>query len=395
MQDETKDANNNEEYTHHIIIEYSIEEESNELQKDLSENSKNHLSSININLQSASMNNTTLYNLYKQMKDNKSPYRNKEEIQEIKLKDKDTLSSDEKIETYLKSIPSFNDNKFNKCKKCKDKINNYFCTKCRENLCENCYNSCKNRNHYLINLDTKKKEIDYYKKYINSIISKCVFQVSKNEQSIEKDIEKKHRNYNDFDESDINNDIEENINNYTIDILLIQLIIEKNYINYFHYKNIEECYVYIKEQFADYYNPKLDFDEYNESDMVDKISKEKNSINKEIIKKIKDNKEFKESLEKIISNGIKSILTNIQNEIKICLDSLKEYNYPDEIKNLQKKYEMSYEKYNKIENIIDNIYEKIVNLLLTLNDSDNFNNLQKINLISVDKFEDGNNIYFS
>ena len=395
MQDETKDANNNEEYTHHIIIEYSIEEESNELQKDLSENSKNHLSSININLQSASMNNTTLYNLYKQMKDNKSPYRNKEEIQEIKLKDKDTLSSDEKIETYLKSIPSFNDNKFNKCKKCKDKINNYFCTKCRENLCENCYNSCKNRNHYLINLDTKKKEIDYYKKYINSIISKCVFQVSKNEQSIEKDIEKKHRNYNDFDESDINNDIEENINNYTIDILLIQLIIEKNYINYFHYKNIEECYVYIKEQFADYYNPKLDFDEYNESDMVDKISKEKNSINKEIIKKIKDNKEFKESLEKIISNGIKSILTNIQNEIKICLDSLKEYNYPDEIKNLQKKYEMSYEKYNKIENIIDNIYEKIVNLLLTLNDSDNFNNLQKISLISVDKFEDGNNIYFS
>ena len=117
MQDETKDANNNEEYTTHIIIEYSIEEESNELQKDLSENSKNHLSSININLQSASMNNTTLYNLYKQMKDNKSPYRNKEEIQEIKLKDKDTLSSDEKIETYLKSIPSFNDNKFNKCKK--------------------------------------------------------------------------------------------------------------------------------------------------------------------------------------------------------------------------------------------------------------------------------------
>ena len=395
MQDETKNENNDEEYTSHIIIEYSIEEENNELQKDLSENSKNHLSSININLQSASMNNTTLYNLYKQMKDNKSPYRNKEEIQEIKLKDKDTLSSDEKIETYLKSIPSFNDNKFNKCKKCKDKINNYFCTKCRENLCENCYNSCKNRNHYLINLDTKKKEIDYYKRYINSIISKCVFQVSKNEQSIEKDIEKKHRNYNDFDESDINNDIEENINNYTIDILLIQLIIEKNYINYFHYKNIEECYVYIKEQFADYYNPKLDFDEYNESDMVDKISKEKNSINKEIIKKIKDNKEFKESLEKIISNGIKSILTNIQNEIKIWLDSLKEYNYSDEIKNLQKKYEMSYEKYNKIENIIDNIYEKIVNLLLTLNDSDNFNNLQKINLISVDKFEDGNNIYFS
>ena len=203
------------------------------------------------------------------------------------------------------------------------------------------------------------------------------------------------KKFNDFDESEINNDIEENINNYTIDILLIQLIIEKNYINYFHYKNIEECYVYIKEQFADHYNPELDFDEYNESDMTDKISKEKNYINKEIIKKIKDNKEFKESLKKIISNDIKSILNNIQNEIKIWLDSLKEYNYSDEIKNLQKKYEMSYEKYIKSENIIDNIYEKIVNLLSSLDDIDNINNSQKIDLVSVDKFEDGNNIFFS
>ena len=43
----------------------------------------------------------------------------------------------------------------------------------------------------------------------------------------------------------MNNEIEENLNEYTNDIILIKTIINKNYINYFHYINIQECLYYL------------------------------------------------------------------------------------------------------------------------------------------------------
>ena len=47
----------------------------------------------------------------------------------------------------------------------------------------------------------------------------------------------------------MNNEIEANLNEYTNDILLIKTIINKNYINYFHYINIKKCLFYLRKKF--------------------------------------------------------------------------------------------------------------------------------------------------
>ena len=46
----------------------------------------------------------------------------------------------------------------------------------------------------------------------------------------------------------MNNEIEANLNEYTNDILLIKTIINKNYINYFHYINIKKMFILFKKK---------------------------------------------------------------------------------------------------------------------------------------------------
>ena len=48
----------------------------------------------------------------------------------------------------------------------------------------------------------------------------------------------------------MNNYIEEKPFNYTSDIILIEAIIEKNYINYFHYINNKKCFYYVIEKYS-------------------------------------------------------------------------------------------------------------------------------------------------
>ena len=61
-------------------------------------------------------------------------------------------------------------------------------------------------------------------------------------------IEKKQKNSEIIDENEIN-EIEEKPLDYTYDIILIQKILGKNYINHFHYQNIKECYNYMKKKY--------------------------------------------------------------------------------------------------------------------------------------------------
>ena len=86
-----------------------------------------------------------------------------------------------------------------------------------------------------------KKYIDGYKKEINEILNKQYFIES------EKKEEKNPKNYNGFDKNEIVK--EPTISkpfNYTNDIMLILLLLENDYINYLHYKNIVLCYSYMK-----------------------------------------------------------------------------------------------------------------------------------------------------
>ena len=65
----------------------------------------------------------------------------------------------------------------------------------------------------------------------------------------------------------MNNEIEEKPFNYTSDIILIEAIIEKNYINYFHYINIEECFYYVIKKYSiNFFNGKLNIPNYIKSE---------------------------------------------------------------------------------------------------------------------------------
>ena len=110
---------------------------------------------------------------------------------------------------------------------------------------------CKNINHNLKDLYYLKNKIDNYKKFINIFISKYFFEVSKNEKKEGEGIEKKEKNKT-FDSNDFNSGIDESLSNYTNDIRLIKTIIDKNYTNYYHYLNIEECHIYITKKYQQF-----------------------------------------------------------------------------------------------------------------------------------------------
>ena len=99
-----------------------------------------------------------------------------------------------------------------------------------------------------MDLDDIKKETENYKDNINELLSKCFIQPKKKEKYHTEGKEKKQINYQIIDKDEINNDIGEPLD-YTKDILFIKNILEKNYINYYHYQNIKECYNYLKRRY--------------------------------------------------------------------------------------------------------------------------------------------------
>ena len=173
------------------------------------------------------------------------PYPDKDEIPEIKIKDED----EEKFEN---NIQRFDDSKFNKCINCNLNPNSVFCISCQHNFCDICSRGCQNNaSHKLINLAIMKEDSKKDISKIKNLFSKY-FIVQK--IKLKNPNEKKEINY------DINYDISMHEDNPfdgtlnlpdTNDIKLIDKIRKKSYNNYFHYKNIKECYDYMFNRYDD------------------------------------------------------------------------------------------------------------------------------------------------
>ena len=163
------------------------------------------------------------------------------------------------IKEYLKLINSNSedflaDSKYFKCNKCKNNINKYFCKNCNINICEKCsqYNKCKENNHILLELADKENKANIEE--AKNIINKNILPMKEDDETIKIIIEY-------IDKNVINNNIDiENVNPininlssmkdiYNQDILLINLIISVDYINYNHYQNIIGILKYLKNNY--------------------------------------------------------------------------------------------------------------------------------------------------
>ena len=233
-------------------INFDDEEENNDLVNTIKildkESQNDNPSTINNKENQTSTINNDIINLNKEIKENYFPYLNKDKIPEIIIKDENYLDSDINIKDYLPNPinNNFNDNIYNICEKCLKNDNNFFCKGCKKNLCNNCSKDCENEFHELIELNKLNNEIEYYKKEIKRIKEEYFIELGKKENNNEK----KQKSYQEIDENEIisENYTEKNII-YTNDILLIERIIQKKYNNYFHYKNIKNCFRYIQRKY--------------------------------------------------------------------------------------------------------------------------------------------------
>ena len=175
-------------------------------------------------------------------------YPNNDEIPLIKIRDENSFESGEEIAHYIDTLTNYDDDKFSKCKICQNSDNVYFCEVCNKNLCDDCYFECKTRfiDHNLIDLSEEINRISKFKNNIREILDK-LFPLSEQKINNNNEIIKKTKNYNSLNEYEMNSEIEKPIEN---DLLLIKAIIDKDYKNYFHYKNIEDCYNYLQKKIA-------------------------------------------------------------------------------------------------------------------------------------------------
>ena len=146
----------------------------------LFENSTNQSNNLLKHMDNIASENPTLYNISPEVSSLPSkmktiyeiietikliiPYLDRDEIPLIKIKDKNILESGRiiGIESYLSSLTEFDDNKFEKCFKCKKNLNQYFCQNCNKNICGDiCYNNCLSNNHILIDLQKELDKITY------------------------------------------------------------------------------------------------------------------------------------------------------------------------------------------------------------------------------------------
>ena len=184
----------------------------------------------------------------------KNPYFKINDIPVIDLIDKNTMyyeNNKTKIKDYLNKIELNSNNyidnylTYNNCGICQynsnvdnffqnDYSNTYFCKNCQKNLCNNCYEKCKNQKHECIDLDEMSKTNAFNIKKIKDFL-----------YSILIPLDNYNLNLNDLKDEDIifPNKEEENNN----DIKLIkEIILADNYKNYFHYKNIERIVNYFE-----------------------------------------------------------------------------------------------------------------------------------------------------
>ena len=192
---------------------------------------------------------TTVDKINKALISKKIAYPNKEEIQLIKIKNENLLESGEEIVKYIKNLSIFDDSKFNNCNICKKLYNNYFCEDCHKNICDICHKNCMEKNHKLINLIEELDKINEYITNIRLLFAENLILPKKSKDNDEKIKEFKNNSFS--DEYEMNNTFAEkqSMMDYSYDIILIEYIIEKNYINYFHYKNVEECFNYIVKKY--------------------------------------------------------------------------------------------------------------------------------------------------
>ena len=136
------------------------------------------------------------------------------------------------------------------CTNCKENINKFFCYICNKNICEKCYKICKFNKHLPQNLEENnfKNNINTIKMSLNNLIIPII-----RDEKIIKGIISYIDKYivNHGNTITINNDFAlTHINKKKEDILLIHQIISKDYINYFHYKNIEKLLVYLNQEYC-------------------------------------------------------------------------------------------------------------------------------------------------
>ena len=210
------------------------------------ENNMSELSEFNppsiINKISSTLQTDTIKKEVDMLNNNKIPYPNADEIPLIKIKNENYLENDQDIGNYINSLVEFDDNKFNICSQC-NKENHFFCKYCQKHFCNKCSKECDSKMHTLIKLNELCKEIEEDKNKIKLIKSKYILYKEKQNND---GIEKEDKNYDKIIDDNNIIEIEEKPMDYTNDIILIDTIMEKNYINYFHYINIQQCLYYIQ-----------------------------------------------------------------------------------------------------------------------------------------------------
>ena len=236
MSDNSSEGNESIEEVYRKEIE---KEESNPLVKTMNEIESNNQTPSTIHKINQNSTKSSVEDVYNLLKDKRSPYQYKDKIPEIKIKDEYELENGEKIETYINCPfdPNFDDNIYNICEKCGENNNYSFCKKCSKNRCNICSEDCNKKHQYeLIKLIPD--EIKFYKEEIERIIKEYIIEPKKKEENGVKEQENK-----------IIDEPIKKFENYSNDIILINLILDSNYNNYLHYKNIENCYKYMKRKY--------------------------------------------------------------------------------------------------------------------------------------------------
>ena len=228
--------------------------QSDRIQNNTFENNLQNYSELNPQYSSIKKKETTfqmnsIKTIKEMLDDIKIPYPNNDEIPLINIKDENYFENGNNIENYIKSLIKFEHNKFNICRICFKEQNKYYCHNCNHNICDKCYKICHSNSHILFNLKNYLKEVEKNKLDIKVMISNYILSKEKKDYDLN---EKKNKNYEIMDELEMNNEIEEKPMDYTYDIILIEAIIEQNYINYFHYINIKNCLYYLRNKYKDY-----------------------------------------------------------------------------------------------------------------------------------------------
>ena len=210
-------------------LESLLNDEENTNQNNTLANNMSEFSELNppstINNITLTLQMGTLINNINMLNNNKIPYPDDEEIPLIKIKNENYFEDGQDIDNYINSLVEFDDNKFNICNQCKKEKNYIFCQDCYENFCYKCSKICRTKLHNLIILKESFKDIEENKNKIVKLI-KSYYILSKEKQNND-EIEKENKNYDEIIDDNKIIEIEEEPMDYTNDIILIDIIIEK------------------------------------------------------------------------------------------------------------------------------------------------------------------------